>query len=242
MSTPSISPPDSDDVHPDESSANRKFACHHDIKLLLQVTFTSPWEAEHGKQAHAWTSIAAALGQLSGFGLKKKGPAMKARFDALMSRFVRGESASLRKSGTSEEFDEREQLLRDIQTRMDDYKATESVRKDASKRKLEGIENSGTLLRKMAMEELERSSADGDPATPRKKKRKATPPSVDLNGLVHAIQMGIEDKRRREQLAAEQLVARLDFDREQAAIQAERQDTNQRMMIELINAIAKRVQ
>ncbi|RHY09222.1 hypothetical protein DYB36_002201 [Aphanomyces astaci] len=75
-----------------------------------------------------------------------------------MSKFVRGESASLRKSGTPEEDEECEQLLGDIQARMDDFKTHDAVRKDAAKRKQEGIENAGALLRKMAMAELDRGS------------------------------------------------------------------------------------
>ncbi|ETV95915.1 hypothetical protein H310_10580 [Aphanomyces invadans] len=199
MSTPPICTPDIAELHPDETSGNRKFACHHDIKLLLQITFASPWEADHGKHA------------------------------------------SLRKSGTAEEYEEREHLLQDIKTRMDDFKASETIRQDVCRGKLEGIENSGTLLRKMTLGELERSSQE-EAGTQKRKKRKATAPSIDMNNLIHAIQAGIDDKHRREELITEQSAARLEFDREQAAIRAEQHHANQLMMMKLISAIAKRIE
>ncbi|RHY23236.1 hypothetical protein DYB32_009265, partial [Aphanomyces invadans] len=211
------------------------------FKNQTMITFASRWEADHGKQLQAWSAIADALGQSATFGLKKTGPAIKTRFDVLMSRFVRGESASLRKSGTAEEYEEGEQLMQDIKTRMDDFKASETIRKDVCRRKLEGIENSGTLLRKMALGELERSSHE-EAGTQKRKKRKATAPSIDMNNLIHAIQAGIDDKRRREELITEQSAARLEFDREQAANRTEQHHANQRMMMELISAIAKRIE
>ncbi|RHY84762.1 hypothetical protein DYB37_013588 [Aphanomyces astaci] len=88
-----------------------------------------------------------------------------------MSKFVRGESASLRKSGTPEEYEESEQLLGDIQARMEDFKTHDAVPKNAAKRNLEGIENADALLRKMAMAELDRGSnnEEQDSASPSRK-------------------------------------------------------------------------
>ncbi|CAK4116113.1 unnamed protein product [Aphanomyces euteiches] len=48
--------------------------------------------------------------------------------------------ASMRKSGVPEDFEEREALLTDIKTRIDDYVEVDAARKDTDKKKKEGIE------------------------------------------------------------------------------------------------------
>ncbi|RHZ07335.1 hypothetical protein DYB31_016000 [Aphanomyces astaci] len=80
--------------------------------------------------------------------------AAQTRFKYLLAKHEKGEIASLRKSGTSEEYSEPDQLLTDIKLRVDDFAENEAVRKDAAKRKLEGVENSGLIMRQLAMAEL----------------------------------------------------------------------------------------
>ncbi|RLO12598.1 hypothetical protein DYB28_010849 [Aphanomyces astaci] len=111
-----------------------KFACRHDIMLLQQVSLSRLVEP------HAWI--------LNGE------EAAQTRFKYLLPKHEKGESASLRKSGTSEEYSEPDQLLTDIKLRVDDFAENEAVRKDAAKRKLEGVENSGLIMRQLAMAEL----------------------------------------------------------------------------------------
>ncbi|KAF0701222.1 Aste57867_8296 [Aphanomyces stellatus] len=72
----------------------------------------------------------------------KKGTALN-RFDKLMSSFKRGEQVSHRKSGAPEEYEERDRLLTDISARMSDFTESVDPRRDAGKRKAEGIETSG---------------------------------------------------------------------------------------------------
>ncbi|EQC27049.1 hypothetical protein SDRG_15163 [Saprolegnia diclina VS20] len=155
-SVPAIEP--RTEVAPEEvatGSNASKFACKHDIVMLRSVGLLEPWAAAHGAVMSTWEAIAESLADASDFGLKnKKGPALKTRFESIMNKFKKSEFQSLRKSGTVEEYEEREQLLTDIKARMDDYTANATVRKDAEKKKQEGIEGSGVLMRRLAMAPL----------------------------------------------------------------------------------------
>ncbi|OQR80479.1 hypothetical protein ACHHYP_20876 [Achlya hypogyna] len=155
-SVTAIEPPT--EVAPEEvatGSNASKFACKHDIVMLRTVGLLEPWAATHSAVMSTWKAIAESLADASDFGLKnKKGPALMTRFESIMNKFKKSEFQSLRKSGTVEEYEEREQLLTDIKAHMDDYTANETVRKDAEKKKQEGIKNSGFLMRRLAMAPL----------------------------------------------------------------------------------------
>ncbi|KAG9398310.1 hypothetical protein AC1031_014899 [Aphanomyces cochlioides] len=192
----------------------------------------SPWSAGHKKVMSAWEEIAKNCAKQHGFGLKaKKGPALKTRFSLLMEAFKKDEMASLRKSGATEEFEEREILLTDIKNRMDDYCEVEILRKDKEKKKKEGIETSGLLLRQMAMEEQ-------FDIAPRKRKRSSLAKSNAMEGILALIKESIAAKRERDELLLAQqrerdelLLAerreRLEFDKAEAKANAERFAANQ---------------
>ncbi|ETV78279.1 hypothetical protein H257_07871 [Aphanomyces astaci] len=180
-----------------------KFACCHDITLLKQVSLSRPWEGEYGKVMTIWAEIAAELNRMPGFSMVKKPGSLKTRFEYLLAKHEKGESASLRKSGTTEEH----------QLRVDDFAENEAVRKDAAKRKLECVENSGLIMRQLAMAELEMSAEKTEDAEitsiKRRKKSKKPAPTLEIASLMGIIREGIEDKERRE-------AQRLQYDREQA--------------------------
>ncbi|RHY15160.1 hypothetical protein DYB36_005209 [Aphanomyces astaci] len=174
-----------------------------------------------------WAEVAAELNRMPGFSMVKKPGSLKTRFEYLLAKHEKGESASLRKSGTTEEYSERVQLLTDIKLRVDDFAENEAVRKDAAKRKLEGVDNSGLIMRQLAMAELEMSSEKTEDAeiTPikRPKKSKKPAPTLDIVSLMGIIREGIEDKERRE-------AQRLQYDREQANRHAEQLAAQQRVL------------
>ncbi|RHZ05385.1 hypothetical protein DYB37_001195 [Aphanomyces astaci] len=206
--------------------------------LLQQVSLSRPWEGEYGKVMTIWAEVATELNRMPGFSMVKKPGALKTRFEYLLAKHEKGESASLRKSGTTEEYSERDQLLTDIKLRVDDFAENEAVRKDAAKRKLEGIENSGLIMRQLAMAELEMSAKKTEDAeiTPikRRKKSKKPAPTLDIASLMGIIREGIEDKERRE-------AQRLQYDREQANRHAEQLAAQQRVLVDLVAAIAKKL-
>ncbi|CAK4617764.1 hypothetical protein LEN26_014668 [Aphanomyces euteiches] len=86
--------------------------------------------------------------------MPKKGTKLRARFDLLLKRFQLDETRFKRKSGTTEEYNERDQLLTDIKIRIDDHASQTATLKERTKHKAEDIENSGLLMRQMAMKEI----------------------------------------------------------------------------------------
>ncbi|KAG9412121.1 hypothetical protein AC1031_017751 [Aphanomyces cochlioides] len=225
------------EVHPDESSSRGKFACRDDVSLLQQVSLCRPWEAGYGKVMEHWAEIATKLKDTSSFRLKKNAPALKTRFEAIMAKFSNGEAASIRKSGTVEEYDERDQLLTDIKMRMNDFAQNEDLRKDVETRKREGIENSGMLMRTMAMAEM----TSVDPDFSAKKRKKASPQKLQKDDqvklLIDAISSGHAQKRERDESIGRLKQERLQFDKDQAIIQ--QHADNQRAMLAFMQALGK---
>ncbi|GMF64003.1 unnamed protein product [Phytophthora fragariaefolia] len=103
------------------------------------------------------------------FDLKKQGPAMRTRFNTLMSQFKADQCQSMRKSGTVEEYEEREVLLQNILNQIQDWNDKEAEEKERKTAKQRGIESSGALLRRLAMGEVAEDDDDedlDDPSSP----------------------------------------------------------------------------
>ncbi|CAK4390607.1 unnamed protein product [Aphanomyces euteiches] len=231
---PGISSPGQDVQEDDWSSGRSKFACRDDVVLLTQVVLASPWAAGHKKVMAAWEDIAKNCARQPGFGLKtKKGPALKTRFSLLLETFKKGEMASMRKSGATEEFEEREILLTDIKSRIDDYSEVEEARKEINKKKKDGIESSGRLLRQLAMDESVESSC-------RKRKRSSPTKNDVVEGILATIKESIAEKREREERLLAEQRERLEFEKAEAKANADRFAANQEIMLSLISAILKK--
>ncbi|RHY94773.1 hypothetical protein DYB26_005257, partial [Aphanomyces astaci] len=123
--------------------------------LLKQVNLSKPCEAGNGKVMVAWVEDCWEVNRIPGFKINKKPEGLKTRFDLLIKTHCEDEVASMRKSGTSEDYTESDLLLTDMKARMDDFDETAAARKDNVKRKIDSIENSGALMRRMAMGNLD---------------------------------------------------------------------------------------
>ncbi|KAG9400903.1 hypothetical protein AC1031_009625 [Aphanomyces cochlioides] len=190
-----------------------KFACSHDIALLRQVVHEKPWEADHGFVMEKWSRIADDLNR-------------RQEFDMPLKRFQLDETRSKRKSGTTEEYNERDQVLTDIKSRMDDHATQTATLKERAKRKAEGIENSGLLMRQMAMKEIIQGDSNN--------KQRVKPSLSDANALLDTIQRGIQQKQENEAKLVQLMQDRLEFDREQATRQAEQHAAMQEMILALL--------
>lgn len=93
----------------------QKFACCDDVLILRCVKQNKPWEEECGKTMKIWDDIAGALAKNPLFINNKKTNAIKVRYELLIR-------TSIRKSRDVEEFNEREQILNVITSRLDDWK------------------------------------------------------------------------------------------------------------------------
>ncbi|ETV63793.1 hypothetical protein H257_19278, partial [Aphanomyces astaci] len=63
--------------------------------------------------------------------------------------------AAMRRSGTDEEFGERDQLLEDISSQMEDHRVLKDAGCAVEAKKKNGIEKSGVVMRQLAMEALD---------------------------------------------------------------------------------------
>ncbi|KAF0687306.1 Aste57867_20916 [Aphanomyces stellatus] len=187
----------------------------------------------------AWEEVAIQLGRSPSFKINKKASALKTRFETIMNKFKAGEASSKRKSGTVEEYEEREQLLTDMRSLMRDHEESSDARRDVKKRKAEGIESSGVLMRRMAIAEVTTQGDEAEGGDIVRKKKPAAP-RVDVGGLLEVIQSGIDEKRRRDDAMIEMMKERLDFDRAQADRQAQHHADQQCLMLELVGAILKK--
>ncbi|KAG6616110.1 uncharacterized protein IUM83_03730 [Phytophthora cinnamomi] len=123
-----------------------------------------PWEAAVGIAngiMKAFDSVAEKCRAVEGF-VKKDGPAIRTRFDRLVRIYRAHERNSWRLSGTTEEYKERDVLLEDIVCRMDNWKEKTEQERATERAKIQGIETSGELMRRLAMDELRGEEEDDD--------------------------------------------------------------------------------
>jgi hypothetical protein len=132
--------------------ARKQFSSGDDILLLKQANLLEPWKEK--VIMTAWDDIARTLRSLPQFGVDKDGKACRARFHLLVRHRRDQNSASLRKSGTEEEYEEKEQILDDIIEKMDSHAAYVAAEKQAKAEKARELENSGELLRAAALGEI----------------------------------------------------------------------------------------
>ncbi|KAG3035693.1 hypothetical protein PC121_g575 [Phytophthora cactorum] len=151
--------------------ARKNFTAAADAILLRAVNVGKPWEAAKGTAngvMKSFDKVANICEEVEGF-VRKHGSALRTRFDKIVRQYRDAEVVSRRASGTIEEYDERDMLLQDIITRMDDFQQLQAAEKHLRRAKDDGIEASGALMRRLAMGELEdelqgdTASADDEP-------------------------------------------------------------------------------
>ncbi|KAE8905586.1 hypothetical protein PF005_g12083 [Phytophthora fragariae] len=114
-----------------KSAATRKqFVSADDVMLLTQVLETKPWAYPHVMDG--WQEVCDRLRGHSEFHLDKTAGACQARVTLLLDHLKAGNIAALRKSGTSEEYERKRELLVDVQTKQT---AFEEVQEDLRKRR-----------------------------------------------------------------------------------------------------------
>ncbi|KAG6596094.1 uncharacterized protein IUM83_18654 [Phytophthora cinnamomi] len=147
------------------NAGRKNFTAADDLTLLRCVNSVRPWEAAVGTAngiMKAFDSVAEKCRAVEGF-VKKDGPAIRTRFDRLVRVYRADERNSLRSSGTTEEYEERDVLLEDIVCRMDNWKEKTMQERATERAKIQGIETSGELMRRLAMDELRgEEERDGD--------------------------------------------------------------------------------
>ncbi|XP_023221109.1 uncharacterized protein LOC111622884 [Centruroides sculpturatus] len=93
---------------PRKRKIQMRFSCHHDILLLREVVAINPYAYENPKDA--WKNIAENLRTFYTVDSRR----CRERTSLLLQYYEKNNQASLRRSGTEEEFTERNQLLQEI--------------------------------------------------------------------------------------------------------------------------------
>lgn len=151
----------------------KKFAAIDDVVLLRAVNAYRPWRAPVGTSNRimkVFDDIAAQCEADPEFMVDKQGAALRTRFNTLVReyKYKNDQCRSMRKSGTVEQYEERERLLQDIIAQMGDWQEQINAEKGGRDAKQQAIESSGELLRRLAMGELDddsKSEGDGRSAT-----------------------------------------------------------------------------
>ncbi|KAG6584614.1 ARS-binding protein 1 [Phytophthora cinnamomi] len=127
----SLIPPSKKSTASTPRAASRKqFVSADDIILLTQVLATKPWAYPHVMDG--WQEVCDQLRGHSDFHLDKTAGACQARVTLLLDHLKAGNIAALRKSGTSEEYERKRELLVDVQAKQ---AAFEEFQEDLRKRR-----------------------------------------------------------------------------------------------------------
>ena len=112
-----------------ESGSRYHFYPRHDIALLKQAMDERPFLAPRGSQDKQWDKVALALREVE---ISATGRSLRDRFNKLVKLFNSNDQRNLRKSGTEEEYEEREKLLTEIieMQRSADTKKNEQRKKE----------------------------------------------------------------------------------------------------------------
>ncbi|KAG9398980.1 hypothetical protein AC1031_012358 [Aphanomyces cochlioides] len=166
---------------PLSTPATTQFSAHDDIILCQYINVVQPWLSP-GSMMLKWAEVAEKLSNDPACRLNKDGPGCRSRWARLRREHTSNSKKSSRKSGTSEDYDERDIIIQDLVTRILDYEEQTTAKRDNAKNSAKAIEKSGIVMRQMAMDALSESSSvdhasddsnDSEPEPLQKKRRVA---------------------------------------------------------------------
>jgi hypothetical protein len=107
-------------VAPENCVGRRKFGETEDIELLKEVVANDAHVCRRGKVTENFEEAARALNESNALPWITNGKHCNDRYKLLLAKFRRADRARALASGTEEEFGERDQLLADIQSAVND--------------------------------------------------------------------------------------------------------------------------
>ncbi|CAK4707337.1 hypothetical protein LEN26_021059 [Aphanomyces euteiches] len=237
---------------PSSQFSRKTISVADDIILLNEIVFAKPWSAKRSDRVSVWNSIANRVNDTHGFGLKKPAKALRKRFDFLLEQTKKNDAASRRASGTTEEFEVRQQLLTDISTQIEDYNHCKELRSDLEEKKKQGLLNSGAVVRQLALNEIaNHGNEDSDDESlislddkpfPKKLQDKGRRPEFEVknhkarkvNAVMGAITSGLQTMAQSDLDLAKLYQDRLEVDREEARKNDERFRANQETLLAIM--------
>jgi flagellar biosynthesis GTPase FlhF len=177
-----------------------RFNPARDILLLREVVGQRPYAAGYGQTSRAWDAI---VTNLKAIGMDVTLTTVQGRYTHLKKAYRTQQMEQMRRSGTEEEYTEREQLLQDI-IELEAAAASEAHEKrqerDAKERNLE---EQGASLRSAATFGRQRSQSESDPhddkassTVSQPKKRRSTTADDFIKLQTLKFEAEIEDRRQ----------------------------------------------
>ncbi|RPA93315.1 hypothetical protein L873DRAFT_1854464 [Choiromyces venosus 120613-1] len=192
---------------PKGSGKAAKWAGWMDQALVRQVIATDPINCGRGKTAAKWGEVSNVLKNLKPQPILHSGESCRQRVKRLVEIYKKAELASLKKTGTDEEFGEFELNMVEIAARWDQCSTDPDIRKLVQQKAMQ-LEMDGKRVRDDSMQGLVRQWEEGTEAsdiveeetpcsTPAKKKQKNN--SVkEVDKVLHELTEGM--KRDEEEL------------------------------------------
>ena len=235
--------PDQSVVTPASTGKRRvfRFNAATDVLLLREVTAKNPYAMGYGRVLECWKEISAALNAAGG---RTAWRACRDRSDKLIEQYKQEDRESLRRSGTAEEYEEKERLLQELvelrqeaeANRMDSQATRQETQAREQQTAME-IRNAATSTLSPSID-TEGSGCDSFSAvsSARSRKRRA---QMDLD-----CQQMLRDAEDRRRLEAENRSEELQLRR--AEMEMEREKINQdreekRRMWEIMERIASKL-
>jgi hypothetical protein len=158
---------ENDDVTPVSRSSRRKFGEAEDIALLKEVLANEAHMCRRGTMTDKFDEVACALNNSEALPWSTNGKHCNDRFKLLLAGFRRTDRARASASGTEEDFGEKDQLLADILSAVNDNEERGRVEREESAKRDERLVNAGqevraNAMRRRAREESVVVSGDGD--------------------------------------------------------------------------------
>ncbi|KAE9024780.1 hypothetical protein PR002_g11374 [Phytophthora rubi] len=132
-----------------ESTKRRNFPEEEDVMLLKQALADEPFRHEHGKVMDAWNALAATLAACPDF-LRKN----------LSATAQKKNSESARRSGVTESHTEKDFLLDELLSKLEDSNIEKANKKKIKAEKAPAQESAGEAIRRLAVERLKRKRED----------------------------------------------------------------------------------
>lgn len=122
-------------IAPENNRRTFRFKPAHDVLLLREISRQRPWTAAHGETMASWESIGQAFNAQLAV-VRPSGPeidpkACQRRYKALIDSYLSGDLASLRSTGSTDEVNEREQLIADLHQAAKDYRSDRTERRQS---------------------------------------------------------------------------------------------------------------
>ncbi|KAG9408113.1 hypothetical protein AC1031_021350 [Aphanomyces cochlioides] len=207
-----------------------RFKAASDIDLLKEVMLIQPFAAAYGQTKSRWEEISDNF-VLTGQGCRK-------RFDDLIAAFKEQSTASLRASGTDEEYLQRDQLLQDLSDMIDVILLEKKTEKELKDDKVDKRETDGHAIRDAAMYALKRKSIDGESnSTQEKPAMRSTPLSTTSASAIDVVTTMMEkaNANKNEELALQReatIISQRKLELEEARFHLDKFEREERLAIE----------